>query len=270
MALWSPILARPRFMSHSNTTSVRRLATRWRAIATKPDITCCWFNSAYHVQIPIPRYQPQYARTIARWAYRVASSTRYFYGDQPEIKGHQSNPNDHWDRLNVVAYEGLRKCDFNRTVQQCLHGEDFGPFATGDWCEMLDCDNINWACRKGLPCSSGSNRVLYGGGGVGVLGGIVATTDDEYILQLDLLATDVYRASDNPVYLVYNPKATAAQVHIVCHRCRTVGYVALDLVSGTVLGSCKAVKGQFCAVAVTLAADTAAVIELQAQSSDRA
>jgi len=71
---------------------------------------------------------------------------------------------------------------------------------------MLDCDNINWACRKGLPCSSGSNRVLYGGGGVGVLGGIVAKTDDEHILQLDLLATDVYRASDNPSTLCTIPK----------------------------------------------------------------
>lgn len=77
----------------------------------------------------------------------------------------------------MVAYEGLRRCDFNRTVQGCLHGAAFGPFATGDWCEMLDCNDISWACRAGihselLPCTSASDRVIYGGGAVGVLGAV--------------------------------------------------------------------------------------------------
>lgn len=106
------------------------------------------------VLAPIPRYKPQYGRILAKWIYNLANSYKYFFGDQPELQGRQSNPHDKWDKYSVVGYEGLRRCDWNRTVypQRCLHGSDFGPFATGDWCELVNCDNIAWDCQAGLPC----------------------------------------------------------------------------------------------------------------------
>ena len=95
---------------------------------------------------PVPRYAPEYSRTIARWIYSLANYARYFYGDHI-VDGRESNPGDKWDTENVVGYEGLRKCDFNRTVGKCVHGEEFGPFATGDWCEALNCTDIRWAFK---------------------------------------------------------------------------------------------------------------------------
>lgn len=64
---------------------------------------------------PVPRYQPQLARALAKWVYNLASAMRYFLGDSAAVKDQQSNPLDKWDRGNSVMYEGLRKCDFNRT-----------------------------------------------------------------------------------------------------------------------------------------------------------
>lgn len=216
---------------------------------------------------PVPRYQPQFARAIARWVYRVASSTRYFFGDQPEVQGHQSNPRDRWDVNNVVAYEGLRRCDYNRTVGTCLHGDSFGPFATGDWCEMLDCDNISWACPRGIPCSSASNRVLYGGAAIGVLAGVVASTNDSLVPQLDLQATDVHPSAVDLAYLVYNPRQAPGTtvVSVRCPRCTAAGtYSIADLVAGQSLGTCAVARdhdaGPVCSVNVELYSDTAAVV----------
>ena len=196
---------------------------------------------------PVPRYAPQFSRAIAKWTYllriiymrylcvefackflciyriyiirsryNLANAARYFYGDTPAVLDRQSNPADHWDSLNVVGYEGLRKCDFNRTAGKCLHGDAFGPFATGDWCEALNCTDVGWSCSDdGTPCSQRSDRVLYGGGALGVLGGVVAPTNESAVLRIDVLATDVYAADSAPLYLYYNPTNSTVWVAVV-------------------------------------------------------
>jgi hypothetical protein len=120
---------------------------------------------------PIPLYDRSFARVVAKWTYNLANAAKYFFGDSAAVSDRQSNPGDHWDTHTAVAYEGLRKCDYNRTAQRCLHGATFGPFATGDWCEMANCTNVTWACpspRDALgPCNSRSDRALYGGGSFG-------------------------------------------------------------------------------------------------------
>jgi hypothetical protein len=50
-----------------------------------------------------------------------------------------------------------------------------------------------------------TNLALYGSSHVGILGGIIDTTNVEGILLLDLLKTDYYHTSAYPSYLVFNP-----------------------------------------------------------------
>ena len=64
---------------------------------------------------------------------------------------------------------------------------------------------------------------LYGSSYIGILGGIVSTTNVDRILQLDLLATDYYRDAAYPTYLYFNPHATTQYVDI------NVGPDAVDL-----------------------------------------
>lgn len=52
----------------------------------------------------MPRYAPEYSRSIARWIYNLANAARYFYSDHV-VDGRESNPNDKWDtevRCNTV------------------------------------------------------------------------------------------------------------------------------------------------------------------------
>lgn len=102
-----------------------------------------WYLSAL---APVPRYAPEFSRAIAIWIYNLANAMKYFFGDHPsppclphhtrkhaltlstatndrspspagdsEVVRHtQSNPHDRWDEHDVVAYEGLRKCDWCR------------------------------------------------------------------------------------------------------------------------------------------------------------
>jgi hypothetical protein len=49
---------------------------------------------------------------------------------------------------------------------------------------------------------------LYGGGHVGLMAACIETSNVPGILQLDLLATDFYRAAAYPTYLYFNPYST--------------------------------------------------------------
>ena len=55
---------------------------------------------------------------------------------------------------------------------------------------------------------------LYGSSYVGILGGIIATTNVDKILQLDLLKTDYYHSAAYPTYLYYNPYAKVQAVDV--------------------------------------------------------
>ena len=84
---------------------------------------------------------------------------------------------------------------------------DLSPYATGD------------AQGSGNP----SNLCLYGASHVGILGAIIAPTDVERILQLNLLKTDTFHDRAYPSYLYYNPYDTPRTVHLA------VGSEAKDL-----------------------------------------
>jgi hypothetical protein len=95
---------------------------------------------------------------------------------------------------------------------------------------------------------------LYGSSHVGILGGIVRTTNVEKILQLDLLKTDYYRGKAYPSYLYYNPYGAAKSVEIDAGREARDLY---DAVANRIVK--RGVKGR---TAFPIAGDTAAVIVL--------
>jgi hypothetical protein len=53
---------------------------------------------------------------------------------------------------------------------------------------------------------------LYGSSYVGILGGMIETTNIPGILRIDLLKTDYYRETAYPSYLYYNPYSTAKNI----------------------------------------------------------
>jgi len=67
---------------------------------------------------------------------------------------------------------------------------------------------------SGYPHGTQTDFGLYGSSHVGILGGIISTTNNEKILQLDMLKTDYHRADAYPTYLYYNPYNVEKEVEI--------------------------------------------------------
>lgn len=134
--------------------------------------------------VPLARYEDRYSRAIGKWMLNAANAARLFYGNAHPPENQSS---EFWtgDPQSSVAYEGLR--------HHWLGGEFDGEelFAAGDpltygWGPLTDFG-------------------IYGSAVSGVFGSIIRTTNVEKILQLDLLATDFYRATAHKTFLYYNP-----------------------------------------------------------------
>lgn len=138
--------------------------------------------------IPMVRYEPQFAKTIAKWMLNAANSARLFYPYEIPDEN-QWLPDEKAVTRNVIAYEGLKKTDPYQKDE--LKG--ISPVALGD--------GPNWLA--GQPSTSMFS--IYGSAHVGIFGSIIRETNVEQILQLDCLATDFYRGSAFPTYLYYNP-----------------------------------------------------------------
>ncbi len=154
------------------------------------------FASAMPV-VPLARYEDRYSRAIGKWMLNAANAARLFYSDALPAEN-QSSESWAGDPKNAVAYEGLRH---NWLPQHLLaSGESEEIYAAGDpltygWGPLTDYG-------------------LYGSGFAGVFGSIVKTTNVEKILQLDLLATDIYRDAAHPTFLYYNPLGSTQSVAI--------------------------------------------------------
>jgi hypothetical protein len=110
---------------------------------------------------------------------------------------------------------------------------------------------------SGDPLSYGWGNTdlgLYGSAYVGILGGIVKTTNVEKILQLDLLKTDYYRSTAYPTYLYYNPYTSAQTLDV------NVGTLPVDIYDTVSQGMVKVnVTG---VTQVNIPADSAQVLVL--------
>lgn len=146
--------------------------------------------------VPMVRYDQRYANAIGKWMLNAANASRLFYPDEiPD--DHQTIPEEKEHTKGVIAYEGLIK---KANYEQFENIE--APIAIGD--------GPHWV--KGNP--NVSQFSVYGSGHVGIAGAIISKTNIENILQLDLLATDFYKAEAYPSYLYYNPNPETKDVTI--------------------------------------------------------
>lgn len=133
--------------------------------------------------VPLVRYDDRFARAIGKWVLNATNAARLFYSnylpDENQDCEFWSHP---YDSSSVIAYEALHEYD--------PYHPSVSPFATGD------------AVSGGWGYT---NLTLYGSSHVGILGGIIDTTEVERILILDLLKTDYFHAPAFPSYLIFNP-----------------------------------------------------------------
>jgi hypothetical protein len=139
--------------------------------------------------VPLVRYDARYARIIGKWVLHAANASRLFYTNYlPDQNQDGAAWSHQYDPQSYIAHESLHQYNpANGTVT---------PYATGD------------AVRNGNP----TNFALYGSSHVGILGGIIDTTDVPMILRLDVLKTDYFHAVAYPTHLLFNPDA---QPHFV-------------------------------------------------------
>jgi len=126
----------------------------------------------------------------------AANASRLFYPYEIPDE-HETIPGENEHTKGVIAYEGLIK---NNDYEEFKHLK--APVAIGDGPRWIE----------GNP--NISTFSVYGSGHVGIAGAIISRTNIENILELDLLATDFYKAEAFPSYLYYNPNPEAKEVVI--------------------------------------------------------
>jgi len=146
------------------------------------------FDAAWPL-VPTIRYDPAYANAIGKWMLNAVNASRLFY-PQYAPKEHQTLPGYAEVTKGVIAYEGFAKA----STFDSLYTNLKAPVAQGD--------GPKWVPGKNPDVSQFS---VYCSGHVGIFGAIVQKTNVEGVLKLDVLATDFYRNSAYPTYLIYNP-----------------------------------------------------------------
>ncbi|MFH0758902.1 MAG: LamG-like jellyroll fold domain-containing protein [Bacteroidota bacterium] len=130
--------------------------------------------------VPMVRYDDRFATAIAKWVLNLANASRLFYSDYlPDDMQDNENWARNFDPDSYIAYESMKETKYGKS-----------PYATGDAMDG------GWAA---------TNLMLYSSSHVGILGGIIDTTNIKGVLKLDLLKTDYYKKDACPTYLYYNP-----------------------------------------------------------------
>jgi hypothetical protein len=127
-------------------------------------------------------------------------------GDKVYVKVASANPaasSDACDKLSVDA-------------MAVTYRDKLGPFAQGDavvsFVDLIENASVPIVLYR--PATVATDLGLYGSSQVGILGGIVRTTNVSGILQLDLLKTDWFHEPAYPTYLYYNPHDSAQTVEL--------------------------------------------------------
>jgi len=150
--------------------------------------------------VPMVRYDSRFARAIGKWVLNLANASRLFYSPfLPDSLQDGEAWAEEYDPEGYIAHESMREIHPNW---------GYSPFATGD------------AISGGWGAT---NFALYGSSHVGILGGIIDTTNVTGILKLDLRRTDYYQKDAYPRYLFYNPYSEVKSISF------NVGTQAVDL-----------------------------------------
>jgi len=130
--------------------------------------------------VPMVRYDSRFANSIGKWVLNAANASRLFYPKSlPAVNQDSYSWAQQYDSGSVIAHEALRQ--FNGGTS---------PYGTGD------AISGDWGA---------TTLTLYGSSHIGILAGIIDTTDVSGILKLDLLKTDYYHALAYPSFLYFNP-----------------------------------------------------------------
>ena len=146
--------------------------------------------------VPLVRYDARFTRAIGKWALNAANAARLFYPNYlPDDQQDSRLWSVAYDANSYIAHEALRQYKtyigpFNNVP---------GPYATGD------AITGEWAA---------TNLSLYSSSHVGIVGGIIDTTNVPMILRLDVLKTDYFHSPAFPTYLYFNPDSILHAVNI--------------------------------------------------------
>jgi hypothetical protein len=144
--------------------------------------------------VPLVRYDSRFARAVGKWVLNAANAARLFY---PKFLPSQNQDQPSWqwasqyDTNSYIAHEAMHQYNPNNF--------SVSPYASGD------AENGGWGK---------TNLALYGSSHVGILGGIIDTTNVEGILQLNVLKTDYFHDSAYPTYLYFNPYTSDKSIEI--------------------------------------------------------
>ena len=161
---------------------------------------------------PLARYDSRYARDLGKWLLHASSNARYFYSTEtkPENQSLSKLTGDNEELRaisEVVPYEGIRKQSGGKE-----------PWFGGDPTVY------GWAA---------TDFSLYSGAHAGIFGALFEATDQEGILKIDLLATELTLERAYPTFLLYNPYPAAKEV---TYRVKGTAPVDLyDAVTNTVV-----------------------------------
>jgi hypothetical protein len=185
---------------------------------------------------PAVKYDKRLARAYGRWMLNVANASRLFYpGFLPESNSESASYQ--WSRSNdansVIPYESMKE-KWNGVT----------PFAMGD------AVGGGWAA---------TNLSFYSGSSVGYLAAVVATTNVEAILQLDLNVTDFDDLEKYPTYLYYNPYTTQKSLTVALPQ---GSYKIYDTITETTLA-----ENQSGSYTLAIPADEVRMVVLVPQSA---
>jgi hypothetical protein len=145
--------------------------------------------------VPLVRYDARFARAIAKWALNAANTARLFYSNYlPDENQDSRSWSTSYDLNSYIAHEALRQ--YKLYVNPSNNTP--GPYATGD------AINGGWAA---------TNLSLYSSSHVGIMGGIIDTTNEPMILRLDVLKSDYFHGAAYPTYLFFNPDSIQHKVN---------------------------------------------------------
>lgn len=145
---------------------------------------------------PLVRYDARFARAIAKWALNAVNAARLFYPNYlPDENQDSRSWSTSYDPNSYIAHEALRQ--YKSYVGPSNNTP--GPYATGDAIEG------GWA---------ETNLSLYSSSHVGIMGGIIDTTNVPMILRLDVLKTDYFHSAAYPTYLYFNPDSILHAVNV--------------------------------------------------------
>jgi hypothetical protein len=161
---------------------------------------------------PVVKYDKRFAKALGKWILNVANASRLFYGNGLPADNQQVASNTwikQYDPAFCIPFEAIKQNWLGKI-----------PFAMGD------------AVKGGWASTDLS---LYSGSSVGYMASIIAKTNVEGVLQIDLNKTDFRGENTYPVYLYYNPYTTTQYIQISLPSARS--FDLYDAISETNVAS---------------------------------